>query len=72
MILKPQDIVILLKLIVWDKMNWSYAQLSKELFMSVSEVHAGLKRASIARLFDVQRKVPLKKALEEFLVHGIK
>ncbi len=40
--------------------------------MSPSEVHSGLKRAVAARLFDEQRRKPVKKALEEFLVHGVK
>jgi hypothetical protein len=40
--------------------------------MSPSEVHAGIKRATTARLFDESRKIPLRKNLEEFIVHGVK
>jgi len=72
MILKPQDIVILLKLIVWGKGKWTYAMLSKELFMSVSEVHSGLKRTGEARLFNSKTKSPFRRALEEFLIYGVK
>jgi hypothetical protein len=72
MILKPQDIYILLKLIVLGEAPWSYAALAGDLFMSPSEVHAGLKRAVAARLMDSQRERPVKKALEEFLIHGVK
>ncbi|MCL5405710.1 MAG: hypothetical protein M1398_03160 [Deltaproteobacteria bacterium] len=72
MILKPQDILILIKLVVLGKSEWSYAPLGLELSMSPSEVHSGLKRAVAARLFDEQRRKPVKKALEEFLVHGVK
>ena len=40
--------------------------------MSTSEVHAGLKRAVAAKLMDSQRGRPAKRALEEFLIHGVK
>lgn len=72
MVLKPQDIVILLELIASKEKEWSYPSLAHNLFMSVSEVHAGIKRAEAARLMDLQRRVPLTKALEEFLIHGVK
>ena len=72
MILKPQDIFVLLKLIAVNDRDWSYAGLARELFMRVSEVHAGLKRASLARLFDLNSKRPLLSALEEFLIYGVK
>ena len=72
MVLKPQDIFILLKLVVWDRSEWSYPALSHELSMSASEVHAGVKRAAAAKLMDMQRKRPVKSNLVEFLLHGIK
>ncbi len=72
MILKPQDIFILLKMVVLDRNDWSYSFLANELFMSPSEVHAGVKRASSARLIDINQKQPLQSSLVEFLVHGIK
>ena len=72
MILKPQDIFIMLKLVVWDGSDWSYPALSHELSMSASEVHAGVKRAVAARLMDMHRKIPVKSNLLEFLIHGVK
>ena len=72
MILKPQDIVILLKLVTLGSCPWTYSTLAAELAMSPSEVHGGVKRATAARLFDPQRNVPLLQALLEFLVHGVK
>lgn len=72
MVLKPQDIVILLKLVTIGEKQWSYSTLANELAMSPSEVHSGIGRATAARLFDPQRKVPILKALLEFLVHGVK
>ena len=72
MILKPQDIFIMSKLVVRDDSNWSYPALSHELSMSASEVHAGVKRAVAAKLMDMHRKVPVKSNLLEFLIHGVK
>ena len=72
MILRPQDIVIVLKLTALGKDDWSYSRLAEELFMSASEIHAGVKRAVAARLLDSQTRTPLRQPLEEFLVHGAK
>ena len=72
MLLKPQDVFIMLKLVVWDDSEWSYPALAHELHMSASEVHAGIKRAVEARLMDMHRKIPLKSNLLEFLIHGVK
>lgn len=72
MTLKPQDIVILLKLVSLGDRPWSYNVLAVELAMSPSEVHSGVKRAAAARLLDPQRNVPILRALQEFLVHGVK
>jgi hypothetical protein len=70
--LKPQDIYILLKLVALSKSPWSYSSVAGELFMSASEVHAGIKRAVAARLMHSQGGQPVKKSLEEFLIHGVK
>jgi len=72
MILKPQDIFILLKLVAQGRGLWSYSALAGDLFMSASEVHAGVTRAVAANLMDPERSYPLKKSLEEFLIHGVK
>src|SRR3990167_2295650 len=69
--LKPQDIVVLLKLVGLEQ-DWSYRSLAHELFMSTGEVHNALDRAARAQLFDAQLKRPRVQALEEFLVHGAK
>jgi len=76
MILKPQDVMVVLKLIAMGERRWSYAQLAGELFMSASEVHAAVKRGLKSRLLiqrgaDVQPE-PNTKAVEEFLIHGLK
>ena len=70
--LKPQDVVIMLKLIVLGGSQWSYPALAHELSMSASEVHAGVKRSVAARLMDMHRRIPFKSNLLEFLIHGVK
>lgn len=71
--LKPQDVIILLKHAVQPlPYKWSYNKLAYELHMSPSEIHAGIKRATHSKLYDKNRRYPIRKALEEFLIHGVK
>ena len=72
--LKPQDIVIVLKLVAKNAaaLPWNFASLAKELFMSSSEVHAGFKRALKAQLIHPQTREPNVNALSEFIVHGLR
>jgi hypothetical protein len=72
--LKPQDIVVLIKLLEYGDDRPTYAEIGKELFLSASEVHAAVQRAKSARLFNVNESggKPNRMALEEFLVHGLK
>jgi hypothetical protein len=74
--LKPQDLVIALKLTAIGEQTWRYAPLASELFMSVSEVHAGVKRALQSRLLiqpgSASQPQPNFHAIEEFVVHGVK
>jgi hypothetical protein len=69
--LKPQDVCILLKLVV-SAPGWSYSRLATDLGMSPAGVHAGVKRATKAKLFDANRNKPILASLEEFLLHGVK
>ena len=64
--------LVLLKLAAWRRQDWTYQQLADELGMSPSEVHAGVRRARAAGLVDPQGKRPVRKALEELLLHGVK
>jgi hypothetical protein len=71
-VLKPQDLYILLKLFVLGANSWTYASLAAALHMSSSEVHAGLKRAAKAGLFNATERRPMRAALLEFLEHGVR
>jgi hypothetical protein len=73
MILKPQDVVILLKLVAIGPEPWTYQRLAVELSISQSEAHAGVRRAVAARLMSDAGTAggrPVLPALEEFLLHG--
>jgi len=74
MVLKPQDIVVLLKLVALGHSNWSYSMLASDLEMSQSEVHAATKRAVSAKLaHEIGSKiVPDIESLLEFILHGLK
>jgi hypothetical protein len=72
--LKPQDIYILLALMVIDTENSSYPDLAEKTGLAVSAVHAALKRAAASKLALIQHRRPvvLKPQLLEFLLHGLK
>ncbi len=75
MILKPQDVVVLLKLVAIGQEPWTFQRLAVELSISQSEVHAGVRRAVAARLMSDATTAsgrPVREALLEFLVHGVK
>jgi len=73
MILKPQDLLVLLKLVAIGRGSWTYSVLANDLGMSPSEVHAAVKRALAARLAVEQSQTiaPVVSALQEFLAHGV-
>lgn len=73
MILKPQDVLVLLKLISIYPHEWAYHSLAVDLGMSPSEVHAAVKRSIKAGLANQGEShiKPNISRLEEFLVHGI-
>src|SRR6056297_671212 len=77
MTLKPQDILVVLKLIAMGDRSWSYVQMANELSMSASEINAGVKRCLSANLLqpdfmDGKSPKPALKGVEEFLIHGLK
>jgi DNA-binding transcriptional MocR family regulator len=70
--LKPQDILAILKIHSWDSTNWTYSSLAQSLGMSASEVHAALERSEAAGLYYGSQRKILKQAVFEFLVHGLR
>ncbi|MGI9067640.1 MAG: hypothetical protein ACR2HX_14735 [Pyrinomonadaceae bacterium] len=74
MALKPQDIVVVLKLCGYGLNRPPFAQIAADLAMSQSEVHGAVKRAQAAHLLhgSEMNDRPNLSAIEEFLIHGVK
>jgi hypothetical protein len=70
--LLPQDVVVLAKLVSYGGGRPPIAQVAGALALSPSQVHASLKRLERSRLVDAQTGRPLLRAVEEFLIHGVK
>lgn len=69
--MRPQDIVILLKIVLLGKKEWQYQNLARTLYISGAEINASLNRSRAAGLIDFNRKRVNKLALLEFLEHGL-
>ncbi len=69
--LKPQDILVLLKLLVSHR-DLRLVDLGMELGLSQSEVSMALERALRSGLVDESKRKLNKAALEEFILHGLK
>jgi hypothetical protein len=74
MVLKPQDLLVVLKLWVGRGRVWNYQVLAHELGMSVAEAHNAVQRARKAGFLPAGELsgVPNLIALKEFLIHGAK
>lgn len=69
--MRPQDILVLLKLCLLGEDRWTQLDLARDLFMSQSEISASLKRSTYARLlYDRGRKVQ-RPLLMNFIQHGL-
>jgi hypothetical protein len=68
--LKPQDVVVLIKLALGKAA--SIAELASALGISASEVHGALTRSATAALLDFDTRRPRVHNLLEFLEHGIR
>jgi len=70
--LLPQDVVVLAKLVSYGGARPSMAQVAADLSLSPSQVHLSLKRLERARLVHAKSGRPILRAVEEFLIHGVK
>ena len=72
--LKPQDVLVAMKLASYAEKRPPISVIANSLAISASEVHGALKRLQSTRLLhgpELQNK-PNISALEEFLIHGVK
>jgi hypothetical protein len=72
--LRPQDVVVLAKLLACEGTRPAISQMAIDLSISASEVHGALKRLEQSHLLVADRDGgrPALQAVEEFLVHGVK
>ena len=72
--LRPQDLVILLRLLTGERpaSQWGQNELARAIGVSQAEVHNALKRAAESGLYEPHGKKVMRKALLELLVHGVK
>jgi hypothetical protein len=72
-VLRPQDLVALLRLSLEQGAPPTYAALGAELGLTASEVHAGLERATIAQLARKDKggkAMVVREALKLYIQHG--
>ena len=72
--LKPQDLLVTLKLLALGDQPWRYAMLSEHLHMGQGEVHAAVKRGLRAGLLITGQTqvVPMRRNILEFVGHGVR
>lgn len=71
--MRPQDIVILLKVISKKDQPWQNKDLAKDLFISPSEISDSLNRSCIAGLLDREKKKKVyRQSFMEFIQHGLR
>jgi hypothetical protein len=69
--MRPQDILILLKIVSLDGKDFYLKDLSHQLSISSSEVTESVNRSMLANLIAGDKKTVMRKALLEFLIHGL-
>ena len=70
--LKPQDLVVAVRLANPAAGRSTYPTLAASLHMSASEAHAAVKRAAESGLVDETTRKAKRSALLEFVVHGLR
>jgi hypothetical protein len=70
--MRPQDIVVILKIVLKRNNAWQMKDLSYELNISLSEISESIHRSVLAGLMAADKKTVLKQALLEFIKYGLK
>lgn len=69
--MRPQDVVILLKIAAVDSTDWRVLPMAHELSISQSEVSESLNRSMLAGLLAADKRTLMRSALLEFLQYGL-
>jgi len=70
--MRPQDVVILLKIITLSSADWKFQELAESLKISPSEVTESLQRSRLAGLISENKKSIYTSSFLDFLVSGLK
>lgn len=70
--MRPQDIVVILKIAAKKDEDWYMKVLANELGISASEISESINRSVIAGLIAADKKSLMKHAVLDFLEHGLK
>jgi predicted transcriptional regulator len=70
--MRPQDIVVLLKIVALRNDDWRNSDLAYSLQISASEVSEVLNRCKIAGLIDSKKRKVHLNSFREFLIYGLK
>ncbi|TDW96407.1 hypothetical protein [Dinghuibacter silviterrae] len=69
--MRPQDIVILLKVIIYGEHPWQNKDLASELFLSPAEISLSLQRSAVAGLINPEKRRVHRQTLMEFIEYGL-
>lgn len=69
--MRPQDIVVLLKILISRNEIWQYRDIASALSLSISEVSESLNRSHIAGLVSESKRNVFRQSLMEFIEHGL-
>ena len=70
--MRPQDIVIMLKIVASKNENWTNSDMAYQLKISGSEISEALNRCKIAGLIDSRKRKVNTRSFLEFLIYGLK
>jgi hypothetical protein len=70
-VMRPQDVVVLLKLVQVKDPTWTQTSLARDLFMSQSEISESIRRSSYARLVFDKGQMVKRQALLDFIKYGL-
>ncbi len=72
--MRPQDTLVLLKLVSMasDEKPWKQIDLAQTTGLSRAEISDSLNRNRLAGLVDAEKRRPMRRALADFLLHGLR
>ena len=69
--MRPQDVVVLLKVLLVEGTPWQSKDLAQALFLSPTEISFSLKRSQYARLLEGSGRHVARRTFLEFLLYGL-